>query len=113
MHSWIFVSGKAVLMASGKPLRPSTQAIRMSLTPRFCSSVSTLSQNLAPSFSVVIARLTFNPWLFTYPTDIHWSLWTYGGATLFCALAAWRTDNSPALRRWLEAAALHLLVLTL
>ncbi len=41
----------AVLIASGKPLRPSTQAMRISLTPRFCSSVSTLSQNLAPSFS--------------------------------------------------------------
>ena len=37
--------------ASGKPFKPSTQAIRMSFTPRFCSSVRTPSQNFAPSFS--------------------------------------------------------------
>ncbi|WP_169819427.1 DUF2339 domain-containing protein [Pseudohongiella acticola] len=63
--------------------------------------------------AIVIARLTFNPWLFTYPADIHWSLWSYGGSALFCGLAAWRTDKALPLRRWLEAATLHLLVLTL
>jgi len=36
-------------MASGKPLSPSTQAIKMSCTPRVFSSVTTCSQNLAPS----------------------------------------------------------------
>ena len=36
-------------IASGKPLIPSTQPIKMSRTPRFLSSVNTCSQNLAPS----------------------------------------------------------------
>ena len=32
-------------MASGKPVSPSTHAMKISLTPRFCTSVSTESQN--------------------------------------------------------------------
>jgi len=63
--------------------------------------------------AVVVIRLTFNPWLLTYPSDVHWSLWTYGGATLFSALASLQCRSSPLLQRWLEAATLHLLVLTL
>jgi len=63
--------------------------------------------------AVVVVRLTFNPWLMSYPADIHWSLWTYGGATVFCALATWQTDKTQPLRQWLEAATLHLFVLTL
>ena len=39
------------LIASGKLLKPSAQAISMSSTPRCCSPISTLNQNLAPSFS--------------------------------------------------------------
>jgi uncharacterized membrane protein len=63
--------------------------------------------------AVVVARLTFNPWLLGYPSDIHWSLWTYGGATVFSALAAMQCRSSPKIQQWLEAATLHLLVLTL
>ncbi|KJS06171.1 MAG: hypothetical protein VR73_10405, partial [Gammaproteobacteria bacterium BRH_c0] len=63
--------------------------------------------------ALVVIRFTFNPWLASYPVDVHWSLWTGGGATLFCALAAWQSRASPGLNRWLEAATLHLLVLTL
>lgn len=63
--------------------------------------------------ALVVARLTLNPWLATYPADVHWSLWTYGGATLCCLLAAWLSRRDAGLRRWLEAAGLHLLVLTL
>lgn len=63
--------------------------------------------------AVVVARLTFNPWLLSYPADIHWSLWTYGGATLFAWLAARCCRFEPVLYRWLMAATLHLLVLTL
>jgi uncharacterized membrane protein len=63
--------------------------------------------------AVVVIRLTFNPWLLGYPTDVHWSLWTYGGATLFCALSSLQSRSLPALQRWLEAATLQLLVLTL
>jgi hypothetical protein len=36
-------------IASGNPFNPSTQAMKISFTPRFFSSVSTCSQNLAPS----------------------------------------------------------------
>jgi uncharacterized membrane protein len=63
--------------------------------------------------AVVVIRLTFNPWVLSYPVDVHWSLWTCGGATLFSALAAMQCRSSPLLQRWLEAATLHLLVLTL
>jgi uncharacterized membrane protein len=63
--------------------------------------------------AVVVMRLTFNPWLFTYPPDVHWSFWTYGGATLFAALGAWRLRDKVTLAKWLELASLHLLVLTL
>jgi len=63
--------------------------------------------------AVVVIRLTFNPWLLGYPPDVHWSLWTYGGATLFCALAAMQSRSNPTMQKWLQAATLHLLVLTL
>src|SRR3954469_9219090 len=41
--------GNTEVIASGKPLSPSTTAIRISLRPRVLSSFITLSQNLAPS----------------------------------------------------------------
>lgn len=63
--------------------------------------------------ALVVARLTLNPWLATYPADIHWSLWTYGGSTLCCFLASKTVAENHPLRGWLEAAAIHLLVLTL
>ena len=44
------VCGNTVVMASGKPFRPSTTATRMSLAPRAARSFITRSQNLAPSF---------------------------------------------------------------
>ena len=43
--------GKTASIASGKPARPSTQAIRTSSTPRWRRSLRTASQNLAPSVS--------------------------------------------------------------
>src|SRR5215213_376635 len=42
--------GNTAVIASGKPLRPSTTAISTSSTPRFLISFMTRSQNLAPSF---------------------------------------------------------------
>ncbi|MFK7863876.1 MAG: DUF2339 domain-containing protein [Pseudohongiellaceae bacterium] len=63
--------------------------------------------------AVIVARLTLNPWLLTYPADVHWSLWTFGGATLFAAIGAWRLKENTELGKWLELASLHLLVLTL
>src|SRR3954452_3210916 len=48
MHVCTHVSGKTASIASGKPLRPSTQQISTSRTPRCLSSVRTCSQNFAP-----------------------------------------------------------------
>jgi hypothetical protein len=49
MHdAGLLLGGNIAVIASGKPLRPSTTAIRMSATPRFLSSVMTRSQNFAP-----------------------------------------------------------------
>jgi hypothetical protein len=56
------VCGKTALMASGKPFRPSTTAIRMSWAPRFFSSFITRSQNLAPSVcSIQMPRISSVP----------------------------------------------------
>ena len=53
MHNGTSVSGYRFSIASGKPLSPSTQAIRMSRTSRLRSSVGLLSQNFAPLFSPI------------------------------------------------------------
>jgi uncharacterized membrane protein len=63
--------------------------------------------------ALVVVRLTFNPWLVTYPSGTHWSLWTYGGAVLCCFIATRLISDTRAIRKWLEAAMLHLLVLFL
>jgi uncharacterized membrane protein len=63
--------------------------------------------------ALVVLRLTFNPWMLTYPADVHWSLWTYGGAVLCCFFATRLADEKLPIRKWLEAATLHLLVLFL
>src|SRR5438105_11340541 len=48
MQGCTTVWGNTEVIASGKPLSPSTTAIRISWTPRLRSSVITRSQNLAP-----------------------------------------------------------------
>ncbi len=63
--------------------------------------------------AIVIFRLTFNPWLLTYATDTHWSLWTYGGSLACCIGAIYLLNNRDDLMRWLQAVALHLFVLTI
>lgn len=67
---------------------------------------------LKATVAVVVFRLTFNPWLLSYPDDVHWSLWTYGGATGLAVLAAYLLREVTALRRWFEVAIVHLLALT-
>ncbi len=62
---------------------------------------------------IVVVRLTFNPWLASYSQAGHWTLWTYGGATLMCYVASRWLASQPKLALWAEAAALHLFVLTL
>src|SRR5258707_1943805 len=49
MQVWTTARGNTEVIASGKPLSPSTTAIRMSWVPRLRSSVITRSQNFAPS----------------------------------------------------------------
>ena len=61
--------------------------------------------------ALVVTRLTLNPWLLSYPTDLHWSLWTYGGSTACALIASRMTEAGAPLRRWLEAVALQLFVL--
>ena len=51
MHVCTIVWGKIASIASGNPVRPSTQQIKMSETPRWRNSVSTCIQNFAPSVS--------------------------------------------------------------
>ncbi|MBA4500955.1 DUF2339 domain-containing protein [Marinobacterium marinum] len=63
--------------------------------------------------AIVICRLTFNPWLLSYDSGTHWSLWTYGGSTLCAAMAAWILRHDRTMSAWLQGATAHLLVLTL
>ena len=63
--------------------------------------------------AIIILRLSLNPWVLSYPSEVHWSVWTYGGATLFCGLAAWKLRKQPEIGRWVEAVTLHLAVLAL
>jgi uncharacterized membrane protein len=63
--------------------------------------------------AVVVGRLTLNPWLLSYPADVHWSLWTYGGSVACCFAGAMLCNRQDSLKKWLEASALHLFVLFL
>lgn len=63
--------------------------------------------------ALIVVRLTLNPFLLHYPSDIHWSLWTYGGTTLCCVLASLLLTQEQPLKKWLEAVSLHLFVLFL
>lgn len=60
---------------------------------------------------IIVARLTLNPWLATYETGMHWSLWSYGGCFLVVAIASRLSSSEHRIGRWLEAVSLHLLVL--
>ncbi|MES2627115.1 MAG: DUF2339 domain-containing protein [Pseudomonadota bacterium] len=62
--------------------------------------------------AVVLCRLTLNPWLSQYPADVHWSLWTYGGATLCCWFASRQLFNFAKLQDWTQGAFIHLFALT-
>ncbi len=74
-------------------------------------SVSGLEWLVKGVLAIVVTRLTLNPWLLNYPSDVHWSLWSYGGAAACCGLAAWMSEAGSSLRKWLEAVALQLFVL--
>ncbi len=61
--------------------------------------------------TLILLRLTFNPWVPAYDAGTHWTLWTYGGSLLLVWLSARLLADGEGLKRWLQAAALHLLVL--
>ncbi|MDC0598808.1 DUF2339 domain-containing protein, partial [Gammaproteobacteria bacterium] len=73
----------------------------------------TISWLLKVVVAVVIVRLSLNPWLQSYPVDVHWSLWTYGGSTLCCLLGGLQLQKWPELRQWAYGATIHLLALTI
>ncbi len=60
---------------------------------------------------LILTRLSLNPWLIHYPPETHWSLWTYGGSAFCCTLASRLLHQGKSLKKWLEGAGLHLLVL--
>ena len=61
-HKLCFSSAYAAEMAFLIPLNLSARTTKMSCTPRFFSSFSTLSQNFALSFSpIVMLRTSFRP----------------------------------------------------
>jgi len=60
------VCGYTASIASGNPFQPSTHAIRMSCTPRFCNSVSTCTRN-----SLLRSGATHSPKYFLLPFQIH------------------------------------------
>lgn len=96
-------------------------SLTLALSAQFVSLIVLAKRYRAPELhlllkailAVVVARLTFNPWLDTYEADAVWTLLTYGGVVLSSAIAtrlAWGDDR---LRMWLEGATLHFLVLFL
>jgi uncharacterized membrane protein len=63
--------------------------------------------------SVILVRLTLNPWLLEYDPGRHWTLWTYGGSLALVWLAGRLLPEGERLGPWLQAATLHLLMLFL
>ncbi len=117
---WLFFGGHfafslaavAVLEQAQLTLAIALQMVSLAwIIRRF--SVPGLGWLLKVIVTVVIVRLTLNPWLATYPVGTHWSFWTYGGATLCAIIASLQLRSLPRLSRWTEGAALHLFVLTL
>ncbi len=117
---WLFFAGHfAVSLAAVMILREASLTLVLAIQPL---SIIWLSQRFAITgldwllkvfVTLVICRLTLNPWLTGYPTDMHWPLWTAGGATFCFAVGTWMLRGKPALSKWMEGGALHTLVLTL
>ena len=88
----------------------SVQLISLTLLMRRFS-VPSLDLLLKAVLAVVVLRLTLNPWLLSYDNSVHWSFWTYGTAFLSALISARLSPEDTPVRRWLEAASLHLFVL--
>jgi uncharacterized membrane protein len=123
---WLFFSGHlAIACAAAIEFSPHTLTLALALQlvslawilRHFKVDVTWLIEVLT---TLVILRLTANPWLMSYSTTEHWSLWAYGGSTA-CCLAAWQmlhprhnlAVSTSKVSAWLEGASLHLLALTL
>src|ERR1039458_7080385 len=106
MHNCTCACGNTASMACGNPFSPSTQTINMSLTPRFFNSVSTDSQNLAPSLALVHSpstslcpsRLSTRPScrIFTYSAS-RYTIPQMGSSARFCHV---RTSSLTASVTW-------------
>lgn len=96
-------------------------SLTLALAAQFVSLVLLARRYQAPELylllkailAVVVARLTFNPWLDNYEASVHWTLLTYGGVALSSAIATWLTSRDSRIRLWLEGATLHFVVLFL
>lgn len=118
---WLILGGHAAYsLAAAMFFREATLTLALAaqvvslawLNRRF--SLAAIGWIIKGVLAIVVARLTLNPWLLTYPADVHWSLWTYGGSVLCCLIGTMLTPvSSLETRKWLEAATLHLLVLFL
>ncbi|MGH1373979.1 MAG: DUF2339 domain-containing protein [Cellvibrionaceae bacterium] len=139
---WLLLSGHmAYALATAMVLREASLTLALAMLVVSLSwviqkfEIPRLSWLLKAMVALVIMRLSLNPWLATYPVDVHWSLWSYGGAALCCGVAAWllsrrgenrsgvHSSSSPSVEqalvdralsdasRWVGAAALHLFVL--
>lgn len=118
---WLFIAGHfALALAAAMAFREAS--LTLALAAQLLSLAWVVQKFELPELgwllklviAVVIARLTLNPWLAAYPVDVHWSLWTYGGSTVFAAAGAYfLRANYRSLSDWLGGAALHLFALTL
>ncbi|MEM9531164.1 MAG: DUF2339 domain-containing protein [Pseudomonadota bacterium] len=119
MVVWLFIAGHFGL-AVAAAMYFEAASLTLAIAAQLLSLAWVITRFRLPELSwlfklvvtVVIVRLTFNPWLAGYPTDQHWSLWTYGGATIMAAAAAYWLRSYPTIARWAEGAALHLFALT-
>lgn len=130
---WLLLSGHmAYALATAMVLREASLTLALAmLVVSLCwiirrFEMPRLGWLLKAIVALVIMRLSLNPWLASYPVDVHWSLWSYGGAALCCGLGAWLLsraegvnenfvdvtgDAMASLSRWVGAAAMHLFVL--
>lgn len=110
-HLAYSIAAAITLNQASFTLALATQLISISwLMKRF--NVGELSWLFKAVVTVVVVRLTLNPWLADYPAMAHWPLWTYGGATLICFVASRQLKDWDSLKQWGEVAALHLFALT-
>lgn len=96
-------------------------SLTLALSAQFISLVVLARRYQAPELhlllkamlAIVVARLTFNPWLGSYAADAHWTLWTCGGVALSSVIATRLASGDNRIRLWLEGASLHFVVLFL